>query len=292
MSIVGNVNQEKQNKEEIAPGDRVLLVDDDPEVVWNVGRCLARAGFTVTTCGDGAEAIPLLQAKEFESVVTDIQMPRLNGLALLEWLHKNRPDTKAVAMTAFGSRSVQQVAMSKGAVLYLQKPVDPKILIDVLRSTPEKESSFSGNVDDVELFDYVQLMLVTRRQMLLEVISRDSQRGRLYIDGGNVVHAVCGRQRGQQAFYRCMSFHSGSFASLPWADPDENSIDVPGHFLLLEAARLKDEAIHEGRDPFADEEDGDPLDDFGTDAAFAELETKEIDTAALDLAGEAKENEQ
>jgi CheY-like chemotaxis protein len=224
----------------------VLLVDDDPEVVWGVGRCLTRAGYAVSTCGDGSEAIPLLRSKDFEILVTDIQMPRFNGLALIEWVHRNRPDIRIVAITAFGSPSIQQVALKKGAILYLEKPVDPDMLIEVLAERREKRDTFRGNVDEIDLFDYVQLVLMTRRKLILEVRSVGGESGRLYIDGGNVTHACSGDIEGEEAFFRCLSFNGGSFASLPWQPPDRVTVEMPGDFLLMEAARRKDEDDQQG----------------------------------------------
>ena len=218
----------------------LLLVDDDSDVVWSVGRCLTRAGFVVSICGDGAEAVRLLESKEFEFLVTDIQMPGLNGLALIEWVRQNRPHIRVVVMTAFGSPSVRQVSLRKGALLYMEKPVDPDLLIEILNSS-NQDHSFAGSVNAIDLFDYVQLMLLTKRQLILEVSSCKGEQGWLFIEKGNVLHAECGGLEGEDACYHCLSFEGGSFSSLPWKPPPKISITKSGEFLLMEAARLKDE---------------------------------------------------
>ena len=82
--------------------ESILLVDDDPEVAWALGRYFTRAGFAVTTCGDGAEAISVLKLRHFDTVITDVQMPRLNGLALIDWLRENQSRSRVVVITAFG----------------------------------------------------------------------------------------------------------------------------------------------------------------------------------------------
>ena len=87
--------------------DSILLVDDDPEAVWALGRYFTRAGFPVTTCGDGEEAISLLKSKQFDTVITDIQMPRLNGLALVDWMRTNRTRYQSSRHNRF-RRSVHQ----------------------------------------------------------------------------------------------------------------------------------------------------------------------------------------
>jgi CheY-like chemotaxis protein len=218
----------------------ILVVDDDVDVVWGIGKCLTRSGFSVTTCPDGAEAIEILKIRSFDVVVTDILMPRLNGIELINWVRENRPSIRVVVMTGVGSPSLRQLTMAKGAILYLEKPVDPVFLIQVLSSTT-KDTSFWGTVDEIDILDYVQLMLLTGKQVVLEVRSRDGARGVLFIRNGAICHAECCALDGEEAVYCCMGFEGGSFSNLPWYEPDRVSINKPGEFLLIEAARKRDE---------------------------------------------------
>ncbi len=221
--------------------ESILLVDDDPEIVWALGKYFTRAGFPVMTCGDGEEAIALLKDKDFDIVITDIQMPRLNGLELVEWLRTNRASTKVAVITAFGGPSMKNLSVKKGAILYLEKPVDPDLLAQALFSS-EKETAFSGSIDNIDLLDYLQLMILIGRQVVLEVSTKDGSQGWIFIDNGEVKHARCGDLEGEEALYKCCCFEGGSFLNLPWNDPDKITIKKPGDFLLMEAARKRDEA--------------------------------------------------
>lgn len=218
----------------------VLLVDDDADVVWGIGRCLTRAGFSITASGNGSEAIQLLATRSFDFLLTDIRMPEMNGLELTNWVRKNCPHTKVIIMTAFGSPALRQLSHRKGAIQYLEKPLDPNLLIDILLSTRNKES-FAGSIDEIDLLDYVQLLLLTGRQVVVEVVSRNGARGLLYVDSGAVRHATCGNLSGEEALYHCLSFEAGSFANLPWHEPERFTIMKPWEFLLVEAARKRDE---------------------------------------------------
>jgi CheY-like chemotaxis protein len=219
----------------------VLLVDDDADVVWGVGRCLARAGFSVTTSGNGVEAIGLLSSRSFNFLLTDIRMPEMNGLELTDWVRRNHPQTRVIVMTAFGSPGVRQLSLRKGAIQYLEKPLDPNLLIDILTST-SKTGTFSGSIDEIDLLDYVQLMMLGGRRALVEIISGSGSRGLLFIESGSVRHAICGQLTGEDALFQCLSFSGGSFSSLPWEEPEQATIHKPGDFLLMEAARKRDEA--------------------------------------------------
>lgn len=219
----------------------ILLVDDDPEVVWALGRFFTRSGFSVNTCGDGVEAIELLESRDFDAVITDLQMPRLNGLALIDWLRENKSRCKIVVMTAFGGPSIRRLSIAKGAILYLEKPVDPELMLTSINSSDD-ESAFSGSIDSIDILDYLQLMMLTGRRLILEVSSRNGRRGLIFIDGGEVRHAQCDDLKGEDALFECLGFEGGNFINLPWTDPEEVTINKPGDFLLLEAARKRDEA--------------------------------------------------
>ncbi len=226
--------------------DSILLVDDDPEALWALGGYFARAGFPLTTCGDGEEAISLLKSKPFNTVITDIQMPRLNGLALVDWIRTNRTGTRVVVITAFGGPSIRHLSIKKGAILYLEKPVDPDLLAEALFSSNE-ERAFSGSIDKIDILDYLQLMMLIGRQVVLEVSCRDGGQGLIFIERGEVRHAECDHLEGEQALFKCLSFEGGSFLNLPWTEPDRITINNPGDYLLMEAARKRDEARAGGR---------------------------------------------
>lgn len=235
----------------------VLLIDDDPDICWGIGKILTRSGFSVSSCGDGMDAMRLLEERDFAFIITDINMPRVNGLALLEWLHEHRPETKVVVITGFGAPTMKRLTMGKGALLYLEKPVEPNMLVELLRENMERapSSSFSGHSANIDLMDYIQFMLVTRKKAVLEVESNTRERGVVYFDQGNIPHVVVEEMEGQEAFYYLVRhFEGGQFITQPFQQPDQETITMPGEFLLMEAARIKDESSQGA--PSQDREEG------------------------------------
>lgn len=220
----------------------VLVVDDDAGIIWTIGSALTRAGFAVTTCRDGAEALALLESRDFEILITDVELQDINGLQLLDWARRHRSNLKVVVITGYGSGAVRELAIGKGAFAYLEKPVNMQLLISVI-SEYDRKKAFSGSIDEIEIMDYVQLMLLSGRRVVVEVTSRDGRRGRLYIDKGAVIHAECGEIIGEDAVYECLCFGSGAFANLPWVKPEAVTVNRPGEFLLIEAARKRDEMM-------------------------------------------------
>ena len=115
---------------------------------------------------------------------------------------------------------------------------------DFLDSAIEK-ATFSGFIREIDILDYVQLLMLTCRQVVVEVRSRKGQEGKLFISQGRVCHAICGDLEGEEAIYECLGFAGGSFVDLEWTEPEKITVNRPGEFLLLEAAHRRDDKREE-----------------------------------------------
>jgi DNA-binding NtrC family response regulator len=100
----------------------VLVVDDNQEHSRALGKIFERAGYRVCTAGHGQEALKLLMDQPFDLVLTDLRMPRVNGLALLRNIRDMSPQAAVVIITAFGEWVTYMDAMECGASDYLSKP--------------------------------------------------------------------------------------------------------------------------------------------------------------------------
>jgi chemosensory pili system protein ChpA (sensor histidine kinase/response regulator) len=115
---------------------RVLLVDDSISVRRFVGQMLDKAGFEVTTAADGAEAIQRLGAAVFDVVVTDLEMPRVNGYELIDDLRR-RPSTRALPVIVLTTRAGDKhVALARqlGVDHYVTKPVEERAFVALVGS--------------------------------------------------------------------------------------------------------------------------------------------------------------
>jgi hypothetical protein len=106
---------------------------------------------------------------------------------------------------------------------------------------------FSGEIHNVDILDFVQLLILTSARIEVDVHSSRGETGRLFLRAGNVIHAVQGNLVGREAFFACMNFPGGKFSTQPLDDLPEMSIEEPGHFLLIEAARMRDELSTESK---------------------------------------------
>ncbi len=101
---------------------RLLVVDDELSMREFLAILLEREGYEVVTAADAATALSHLAAAEFALVISDVQMPGLNGLALLERIKESNPDTAVLLITAFTTAEQAVEAMKLGAYDYLAKP--------------------------------------------------------------------------------------------------------------------------------------------------------------------------
>ncbi|MCB9521777.1 MAG: sigma-54-dependent Fis family transcriptional regulator [Myxococcales bacterium] len=114
--------------------DRVLVVDDETNMRKVLRALLRRAGLEVHTAADGLEALDVLGAgPDFSMVLTDLRMPVLDGMGLLERVQKRWPDLPVVLLTAHGTVDTAVEAMKRGAFDFVTKPFDQDELLAVVR---------------------------------------------------------------------------------------------------------------------------------------------------------------
>jgi two-component system response regulator AtoC len=111
---------------------RILVVDDDPAVGTILGALLEQAGFEATCAGSGEAGLIELDARPYDVVVTDVRMPGLDGMQLLDRVVQQRPDLPVVLLTAHGTVSLAVDAMKRGASDFLLKPFDRDEILFVI----------------------------------------------------------------------------------------------------------------------------------------------------------------
>jgi DNA-binding NtrC family response regulator len=111
---------------------KVMFVDDEEGVRTSWNRYLTAHGFDVTTAEDGAKAISKLRDEEVDVVVSDLKMPGVDGIQLLEWIHSKRPETQFILLTGYGNEEVERTVRDLGAFDYLNKPISPDTLAAVV----------------------------------------------------------------------------------------------------------------------------------------------------------------
>jgi two-component system response regulator AtoC len=101
---------------------RVLLVDDEEDIVEVIQDRLEAYGFTVTTAGTGLEALQKLSVEKFDGIFLDVKMPEMGGIEALEEIRKTDKQIPVIIITASSTRDAAIEAIAKGANEYVLKP--------------------------------------------------------------------------------------------------------------------------------------------------------------------------
>jgi CheY-like chemotaxis protein len=106
----------------------ILVVDDEPAILELVKDILLPAGYLVNTAANGKEALAAIQAHPYDLVLTDMIMPQMGGMELVQYLRLHHPETLVLVFTGFASYQDAVDAVKLGAFDYLPKPLQPEIL--------------------------------------------------------------------------------------------------------------------------------------------------------------------
>lgn len=103
--------------------NRILVVDDEENAREALSKILTHDGYDVSSAGNGVEALNFLRSKNVELIITDLNMPEMNGLAFLRELNRTHPASNVIMITAYGEVESYLEAMTLGAFEYINKPV-------------------------------------------------------------------------------------------------------------------------------------------------------------------------
>jgi DNA-binding NtrC family response regulator len=159
--------------------ENILVVDDEPDMRDALTAALRREGFCLSTAANGVDALEKVQGQPFDLIVTDVRMPRMGGLALLQELKRTSATIPVVMMTGYGRIEDAVEAMKAGAFDYLLKPFSLEDLKAVVTkalasrhapSKPTLEPSRHDEPDYVEVDLSVERPIVTQDSRMLQVI--------------------------------------------------------------------------------------------------------------------------
>jgi DNA-binding NtrC family response regulator len=114
---------------------RVLVVEDSPEQARLIAGLLRSGGFTTDIADSGEQAIEVMARETPDLVVTDLMLPGLNGLEVVEWVVSHHPLVPVILMTAFGSGEIATRSLQKGAASYVPKRMLHEDLISTVEDT-------------------------------------------------------------------------------------------------------------------------------------------------------------
>ena len=221
---------------------RILVVDDEPNVVKSCTRILELEGFEVQGVTGGAEAIALYESEGFDLTLTDLKMPGVDGLQVLAAIREYDPSAAVAIFTAYGTKENVVEALRLGACEFLEKPLSARTLTNTVRRILERGNGtvVQGNLRTLSLPSIVQINCSERNQAHLR-IRREGQEASVFFADGDVVHAALGSRVGEEVVYELLTWEDGGFELEMGVPPPERTVTTGWSGLLLEGMRRLDE---------------------------------------------------
>jgi DNA-binding response OmpR family regulator len=132
----------------------ILIIDDEPNLRRSLGLILQRAGYSVTTASDAAEALHVLQAGAYDLTFLDIKLPDQNGIQLLPQLRELYPEMPVLILTAHATLDTAIGAVRLGARDYMLKPIDPENILTrvenlLKEAKPKRRREITNQLQDL-----------------------------------------------------------------------------------------------------------------------------------------------
>ena len=245
---------------------KVLLVDDNPMVLGMLKQSLGTLG-QIATANDAADALLKAVDDPPDLLVTDYRMPGMDGRQLIEKL-RSRPATANFAAIILASKTdiserlsqqqdpvddfVEKPFFLKEATRRIKRVID-KISLEKLTKAAPSDGVLRGSLSQMNVIDLMQSLEMGRKSCLL-TLTKDDDKCDVYFTEGQVVHAVYGTLKGDEAVFKVLRWTGGNFQLDFEGKTSETSTQLNTQGLLMEGLRLLDEANRDSGEK-AEEED-------------------------------------
>lgn len=232
----------------------VLLVDPIAEETEVIEARLNEQGFDVRAARTLQQAFYELQSNEIDVVVSEIDLDVNEGGITLRAAAKEAPWGRELVWVMLAKRSdreMAQAAFAMGVDDFVAKPANADVLVAKLVQLVDRHKAkmssrgVSGSLAEMGLPDMVQILWHGRKTCNLR-IDTDGQRGEIHFSAGQIVHALWGDKKGEEAFYKMLTLADGTFRMDPAFEPKEKTINSSPEGLLLEGMRRLDEGAKGG----------------------------------------------
>ena len=227
---------------------KILLLDDDEQILELYQELLRALPSQpeVHVSNSGARAIALLESEPFTLLVTDLRMPKMDGLQVLAIVRRKYPQVRIIVLTGVLDEEYRSRAYALGVDMFWQKPGNGdefKLFNDCIESLLDREVKSGGGFRGMQsksLVDLIQLECLSQSSAVLHV-SQGSVSGRIWVQEGEIIDAAAASFTGEDAFKEILSWKSGNFELKPAEPGRPRTIHHSAQGLLLDSAQALDE---------------------------------------------------
>lgn len=220
----------------------ILIVDDDLglQKLLDLSLQKYKDDFVALFASDGKEAVSILENHSIDLLVTDIKMPKMDGLALLSHMSVNYPVVPCIVLTSYVLPGLEQ-RLSRSIFHFLKKPVKPEKLASLIKAGLE-EAGKGGALTGVSVAGVMQIIEAEQKTCFLVLHAEGKRQGAMYFHRGVLYDAVSGTLHAEDAALQLIALENVQleYRKLP-------AKQIPQHIkkgiqaLVLEAMRIKDE---------------------------------------------------
>ncbi|MCA9731065.1 response regulator [candidate division KSB1 bacterium] len=196
---------------------KIAIVDDEEDLTWSISRYLNRheSYLDVVTFNSPALALEYLLENKVNLVISDLRMPRINGLELLTGVRKKWPNVHSIIMTAYGADILKNGDGAIENFLFIEKPFELQTLrryiIDLV-SPDEKEMQAAYAQSRIK--EMVETNCLSHKTTMM-LIENGLHNGRIYVKKGQIVHAECGELEGENALQSILDWDQVDYYTTP-----------------------------------------------------------------------------
>ena len=224
--------------------EKILIAEDNPKLQNFYQRYFDKHkdSFEVISAYNGEEAIEVLNQKYISLVVTDILMPKLDGMGLLAFISNKFPHIPCIVVTAHPTEGIEEKISDDKLIRVFQKPFKISELTAAINQALEQDVP-EGMLKGISVVSFLQMIKLEAKTCLFEVHSPAKGKGFFYFYKGILYDAVYGDLRGEAAAYRLIFMEKAEirFRNLP-SKKIARRINRELTALIMEAARRMDES--------------------------------------------------
>jgi CheY-like chemotaxis protein len=266
---------------------KILIVDDDEDFQASLLSQFKDSQniFEMIIASDGAEALTVLKTTPISLVVSDVQMPVMDGFILLAYISELYPDIPVIMINDAGEVGAEEAALGSGAVAYLEKPFTPRELLHAISDTFKKMSD-GGQLTNISLEMLIQLYEMEQKNCVIRVKDKRTNRiGTLFFKNGELLNARINEIEGSEAAYEIINWEENPVTISDSCPVEQRIIDGDNQAILIEAsrrkeARKKDLGAMDSGDNFRVRE---PLNRADSDSASKKNEEGKLTNVSLEI---------